>query len=107
MDVLTGYPTKQVLLRPEKSRCLAKWAIQLREHDILYQPRISIKAQALADFLVEIPDTIKGVSTTIFVDPLELEVGKELWKLYTDGAARKEGSGTGRILQRPKGEEIT
>nr|KAJ0202993.1 hypothetical protein LSAT_V11C500271210 [Lactuca sativa] len=35
-------------------------------------------------------DTIKGVSTTISVDPLEPEAGKELCKLYTDGVAKYE-----------------
>nr|KAJ0209621.1 hypothetical protein LSAT_V11C400160500 [Lactuca sativa] len=45
--------------------------------------------------------------TIISVDPLEPEAGKELWKLYTDDATSKEGSGTSLILQSPKGEEIT
>nr|KAJ0211648.1 hypothetical protein LSAT_V11C400184300 [Lactuca sativa] len=65
------------------------------------------QAQALADFLVEIPDTIKGVPMTISIDPLEPKTSKELWKLYTDGATSKEDSGACLILQSPKGEEIT
>ena len=107
VDVLTSYLIKQVMLWPEKSRHLAKYDIELGEHDIHFHPRNSIKAHALTDFLVEIPDTIKGVPTTISVDHLELEDGKELWKLYTNGAASKEGSGIGMILQSPKGEYIT
>ena len=78
-----------MLLRSEKYERLTKWAIELGEHDIHYYPRTSIKAQALADFLVEIPDTIKGVPTTIFVGLLEPEAGKELWKLYIDDTKRK------------------
>nr|KAJ0193517.1 hypothetical protein LSAT_V11C800404610 [Lactuca sativa] len=78
VDVLTSYLIKQVLLRPEKSGRLAKWAIELGEHDIHYHPQSSIKAQALIDFLVEIPDTIKGVPTMISIDPLEPEASKEL-----------------------------
>lgn len=70
-------------------------------------PWTSIKAQALIDCLVEILDTIKGVPTTISVDPLEPEADKELWKLYTDDAASKEGSGAGLILQSPNREENT
>nr|KAJ0211084.1 hypothetical protein LSAT_V11C400185560 [Lactuca sativa] len=64
VDVLTSYPIKQVML--------------------------SIKAQALANFLAEILYTIKGVPTTISVDLLEPEAGKELWKLYTDDTTSKE-----------------
>lgn len=45
--------------------------------------------------------------TTISIDPLEPEAGKELRTLYTDGAVGKEGFGMGLILQTPKGEEIT
>nr|KAJ0195887.1 hypothetical protein LSAT_V11C700365440 [Lactuca sativa] len=41
------------------------------------------------------------------VDPLKPEANKELWKLYTNGATSKEGSGAGLILQSPKGEDIT
>ncbi|GKD15611.1 reverse transcriptase domain-containing protein, partial [Tanacetum coccineum] len=43
------------LRRTKKSGILAKWAIELGEHDISYQPRTSIRGQVLADFLAEIP----------------------------------------------------
>ena len=32
---------------------VAKWAIDLAPYTIYYQPRIAIKSQALADFLVD------------------------------------------------------
>ena len=34
--VLTDQPIRQVLLKPENLRRLAKWAIELGEHDITY-----------------------------------------------------------------------
>ena len=37
----------------EAARRLVLWAIELSEFDIRYRPRTSIKAQALADFIVE------------------------------------------------------
>jgi hypothetical protein len=32
---------------------IAKWAIELSMHDIVYKPRTAIKAQALSDFIAE------------------------------------------------------
>ena len=36
---------------------MAKWAIELAPHTILYMPRTAIKSQALADFLVDWAET--------------------------------------------------
>ncbi|KAL0396353.1 UNVERIFIED_CONTAM: hypothetical protein Scaly_0083700 [Sesamum calycinum] len=49
------YPSieKQVLGKPKASGRLVKWAIELSEYDILYLPRTTIKAQALADLVFE------------------------------------------------------
>lgn len=52
IEVLTNCPIKQILLKPETLGRLAKWAIELGEHDISYHPRTSIKGQALADLLL-------------------------------------------------------
>ena len=41
--VFTNYPMKQVLRRPEASGRLVKWAVELTQFDILYQPRTAIK----------------------------------------------------------------
>lgn len=62
IEVLTNCPIKQILLKPETSGRLAKWAIELGEHHISYCPRTSIKGRALVDFLLEIPG--EGKSTT-------------------------------------------
>lgn len=45
--VLTDQPIKQVLLKPEASGRLMKWAVELGEHDISYQPR---KAKSHREF---------------------------------------------------------
>lgn len=44
IEVLIGYPIKQIILRPEKSGCLEKWTIKLGEHDIDYRSCTDIKA---------------------------------------------------------------
>lgn len=56
IKVLTNCPIKQILLKPETSGRLAKWTIELDEHDINYRLRRSIKGKALAHFLLEIPE---------------------------------------------------
>ena len=53
IEVPTEYPMKQVLHKPETSRRLMKWAIELSEFDIIYKPKTAIKGQVLADFVME------------------------------------------------------
>ena len=51
--VLTDQSFEKVIGKVEKSGRLTKWAFELTEFGISYQPRTAIKAQALADFLAE------------------------------------------------------
>ena len=51
--VFTNHPMKQVLRRPEVSGRVIKWAVELTQFDILYQPRTTIKGQVLVDFIAE------------------------------------------------------
>ncbi|XP_071918790.1 uncharacterized protein [Coffea arabica] len=51
--VMIDQPLRQILTKPEVSSRMTKWAVELAEHDIGYQPRTAIKTQALADFLAE------------------------------------------------------
>ncbi|EHA8591853.1 putative Integrase, catalytic core [Cocos nucifera] len=51
--VLMDQPIKAVLQRIDASGRIAKWAIELTEFDINYRLRPSIKAQILANFVVE------------------------------------------------------
>ncbi|GJR18296.1 reverse transcriptase domain-containing protein [Tanacetum coccineum] len=53
ITVLTNKPIRLLLLKPEKSRRMARWAIELEEQKIEYKPRNAIKAQVLADNLTE------------------------------------------------------
>nr|XP_016471699.1 PREDICTED: uncharacterized protein LOC107793774 [Nicotiana tabacum] len=66
---------------------LAKWAIELSEHDITYQPRMMIKSQALADFIADF--------RAMTMPEVEMENGStstkmhDQWVLYTDGASTR------------------
>ncbi|XP_022849947.1 uncharacterized protein LOC111372035 [Olea europaea var. sylvestris] len=95
VQVMTDQPIKQILHRPETSGRLLKWAIELSEFDIEFRPRTAIKAQALADFIVEL--------TT----PPELPPGEQAdWKIFVDGSSNDEGSRAGIIMIGPNEEEL-
>ncbi|GJW40434.1 putative reverse transcriptase domain, ribonuclease H-like domain protein [Tanacetum coccineum] len=55
IQVFSDKPIKQILVKPKKLGRIAKWAIELGEHEIELRGRNSIKGQILADFLAEIP----------------------------------------------------
>ncbi|GJR36342.1 reverse transcriptase domain-containing protein [Tanacetum coccineum] len=55
---------------------LQKWSVMLREHNITYRPRTSVKGQILADFLIEKPD--ENLPETLATDiPQEPPEGTE------------------------------
>ena len=53
IEILKKYSMKQVLHKPETSRRLMKWSIELSEFDIRYKPKTAIKGQILANFVME------------------------------------------------------
>ncbi|XP_070011017.1 uncharacterized protein [Nicotiana sylvestris] len=88
--VVTTYPLRNISHKHELSGRLAKWAIELREYEISYQPRFAIKSQVLADFVAD------------FSQGIQLEAEKELqvfnganpgtWTLFTDGSSNVRGA---------------
>ena len=53
--VLTNLLLRSTIHKPDLSRRMARWAIELSEFNIQYKPRLALKGQILVDFLVEIP----------------------------------------------------
>ena len=53
INVMTDHPLRKAINKLEAAGRLIQWAVELSEFDIRYQPRNSIKAQALADFIAE------------------------------------------------------
>ena len=76
---------------------MLQWSIELSEFGIEFQPRLSMKGQVMADFVLEYS---RGPSQC--QEPSE----KEWWTLRVDGASRSSGSGVGLLLQSPTGEHL-
>ncbi|GAA0145877.1 hypothetical protein LIER_42884 [Lithospermum erythrorhizon] len=99
IQVLTDQPMKRVIISPQLSRRLITWAIEISELEIFYVPRTSIKAQALADFVIEFtaqtPQIVSGSSD------IEPGTNNPEWILFVDGARNEKGSGAGILMDWP------
>ena len=99
IKVPTEYPMKQVLLKPETSGRLMKWAIELSEFDIRYKLKTAIKGQVLADFVMEFTSTEPVENTQALTD-------LPIWKLSIDEVTNTQGSIAGLILTSLEGIDI-
>ena len=79
---------------PDTARRLVLWAIELCEFDILHQPRTAVKAQALANFVVE------------FTSKEDEDEELATRMVQTDGSSNQHVGGIGVIFQSPKGDSI-
>jgi len=52
--VMTNLPIQKVLQKPNVAGRMVRWAVELSEFDIQYEPRGSIKGQLYADFVAEL-----------------------------------------------------
>ncbi|GKV24654.1 hypothetical protein SLEP1_g34238 [Rubroshorea leprosula] len=86
--VYINLPLRKILQKPELSGRLIGWSVELSEYDLKFQPRTTIKGQAVADFLVE----------CILATVEEKAPEHPVWVLYVDGAANIDGSGAGAVL---------
>ncbi|KAG9458562.1 hypothetical protein H6P81_003070 [Aristolochia fimbriata] len=101
-NLISGRSLKFIMSRPMLSGRLAKWALLLSEFEINFIPQKAIKGQGLANFLADHPI------------PAEWEVSQSLpdeevffievlppWRMYFDGAARKNRAGAGVLFISP------
>ncbi|KAL0455839.1 UNVERIFIED_CONTAM: hypothetical protein Slati_0923100 [Sesamum latifolium] len=81
------------MTRPDASGRLVKWAVELGEYDVEYQSRTAIKAQVLADFVVEFAGE-------------QVQEEKGGWLLHVDRSSNANNGGVDVLLQGPDGIEI-
>ncbi|KAJ9565034.1 hypothetical protein OSB04_001000 [Centaurea solstitialis] len=91
--VVTNYPLKTVLRKPELTGRLAKWSIYLSGFDIEFKPKTAIKSQVLADFVAE------------FSPGLEPTTQPAL-DTHVDGSSNVRGCGLGIVLKSSQGGNI-
>jgi len=91
--VMTDLPIRKVLQKSDVAGRMVRWAVELSEFDIQYEPRGPMKGQVFVDFVV-------GLSS---VDTQRGEEASFKWMLSVDGSSNQQGSGAGVILEGPNG----
>jgi len=78
--------------KPDEAGRMVRWAMELSEFDVEYDPRGPIKGQVYADFVVELSSA----------DAHQKEANFR-WVLSVGGSSNQQGSGAGVILEGPNG----
>ena len=89
---MTDLPIRKVLSKPDVVGRMVRWAVELSEFDVQYEPRGPIKGQVYTDFVVELSSEAPQIDGRDFQ-----------WVLSVDGSSNQQGSVTGIILEGPNG----
>ena len=103
IEIPTEHPMKQILHKPETSRRLIKWVIELNEFDIRYKTRTAVKGWVLVDFIMEFTPSNTPAQP---IETTQLAPDLPIWRLSVDGAANSQGSGAGLILTSLDGIDV-
>jgi hypothetical protein len=96
IEVHTSSTLGEILNNREATGKIGKWAIELSMHNIIYNPRTTIKAQALSDFIAKWTETR--------APPKEREL--EYWTINFDRSLQLHGAGAGILVTSPKGKSF-
>ncbi|XP_074323118.1 uncharacterized protein LOC141660057 [Apium graveolens] len=105
IHVMTNFPLRNVLSKPDLTGRMAKWVIRLSTYDITYDTRTAIKSQALADFVADFSPSQMSTAEKEFQQSFS-RVDMKPWTLYTNGASNLNGTGLGFVLKLPQGDMI-
>lgn len=111
VTVVTSYPLGQILRNREGTGRVVKWAIELSEFDLHFEPCHTVKSQALADFLVEWtpsaePDPTLGSSAPEVERSPSREPHATHWVMNFDGSLTLQGASAGVTLTSPTGDVL-
>ena len=82
---------KYILSAPIPKGRLGKWMLSIAEYDLRYESAKAVKAQVLADLIVE-----HGGQDTVYIEPVP-------WMMFFDGSICKQGCGIGLVLVSHRG----
>jgi ribonuclease HI len=110
--VVTSFPLKAILHNSNAIGNITKWAAELAEFQLDFQPRHVVKSQVLADFIVEWtpPPSAPGGpdpdSDPTPVEPRGPVFTEPHWPLFFDGSAHQQVGGAGVVLIDPNGGQV-
>jgi ribonuclease HI len=110
--VVTSFPLRAILHNSNATGNIAKWAVELAEFQLDFQPRHTVKSQVLADFIVEwTPSPSAPGGPDPDSDPTPAEPRAPVftephWTLFFDESARQQGGGAGVVLIDPSGDQV-
>jgi hypothetical protein len=110
--VVTSFPLRAILHNTNATGYIAKWAAELAEFQLNFQPRHAIKSQVLADFIVEwtpVPSAPGGPDPDSDPTPAKPRVPvftEPHWTLFFNGSAHQQGGGAGVVLVDPSGDQV-
>ena len=94
--VMMDQPIRKFMNKPEAAGRMVQWAIELSQFDIEYHPRTAVKAQALANFIVEFT----------LLDKEDSSPEAERWIIQTDGSSTQGRGEVGVVITVPTREEL-
>nr|CAH66815.1 OSIGBa0093K19.2 [Oryza sativa] len=106
VTVVTSYPLGQILHNREGTRWVVKWAIELSEFDLHFEPRHAIKSQALADFVAEWTPAPEPISVPEASSGPSHLPHTAYWVMQFDGSLSLQGAGAGVTLTSPSGDVL-
>ncbi|XP_074346833.1 uncharacterized protein LOC141685638 [Apium graveolens] len=104
--VVTNQPLRKIIHKPDISGRLVNWAVELSQFNLSFVPRTTIKAQALADFIIECNFPEEEPEPMDMDQEPKKDTSPGAWTLKVDGSSTSERSGAGLILKSPKGFKI-
>jgi hypothetical protein len=110
--VVTSFPLRAILHNSNATCNIAKWAAELTEFQLDFQPRHAINSQVLADFIVEwtpppgAPGGPDPDSDPTPAEPRGPVFTEPHWTLFFDGSARQQVGEAGVVLIDPSGDQV-
>ena len=97
ITVVSSALLAEIIRNREATGRVAKWAIEMGPYHINYEPRTTIKSQALAYFINDWTE----------FEPLPPAPNTKHWTMHFDGSKLFGGYGAGVVLTSPKGDKLS